>query len=250
MTTIEKKNLTKGTSLGTIKKTARIAGLLYLAHFIFFFIADNGVHYTAVGPIDAKATTQQIMASEQLFRIGFVSFLLAALFFLLAAWALYVLLKPVSKDLALLFVLLNLGGVVLQCASLFSEFGAYLLLSGADYLIAFPADQLQALAMLLLNVYKNGFMIAQIFLGLWVLPLGYLVYKSGYLPKILGIFLLIDCFVLMIWVFQYFLFYPGNEVISGVSLGISFIAEASLCLWLLVKGVNVEQWEKRVLETA
>lgn len=104
--------------------------------------------------------------------------------------------------------------------------------------------------MQLLNVYKNGFMIAQIILGLWVLPLGYLVIKSGYLPKVLGIFLLIDCFVLLIWVFQYFLFYPGNEVISGLCLAISFIAEASLCLWLLIKGVNVEQWEKRALESA
>ena len=69
------------------------------------------------------------MTSEWLFRIGFVSFLLAALFFLLAAWALYVLLKPVNKDLAFLFVLLNLGGVVVQCISLSSEFGAQLLLS-------------------------------------------------------------------------------------------------------------------------
>lgn len=240
----------KITPIGTIKNTARIAGAMYLAHFAAFFFADNGVHYTAVGPVDAAIIATQIMASEWLFRTGFVSFILAALFFLLAAWALYVLLKPVNKSLALLFVLLNLGGVVVQCASLFSEFGAHLLLSNVDYLNVFPADQLQALAMLLLVVYKNGFMIAQIFLGLWVLPLGYLAIKSGYLPKILGIFLLIDCCALLIWVFQFFLFYPENEVISALCLGISFIAEFSLCLWLLIKGVNVEQWEKRTLESA
>ena len=236
--------------MNTNKKTARIAGLLYLAHFVTFFLADNGVHYTAVGPVDAATTAHNIMASERLFRIGFVSFLLTPLFFLLAAWALYVLLKSVNKDLALLFVLLNLGGVVIQCASLFSEFGAQLLMSGADYLKVFQADQLQALAMLFLVVYKNGFMIAQIFLGLWVLPLGYLVIKSGFLPRILGVFLLIDCFVLLIWVFQFFLFSPDNEAVSTLCLAISFIAEASLCLWLLIKGVNVEQWEKRALESA
>ena len=73
------------------KKTARLAGFLYLAHFVTFYFADNGVHYTAVGPVDAAATAHNIMASERLFRIGFVSFLLAAVFFLLAAWALYVL---------------------------------------------------------------------------------------------------------------------------------------------------------------
>ena len=243
MTIREKMNSTKGTSLGTIKKTARIAGLLYLAHFVAFFLADNGVHYTAVGPLDAAATAHHMMAAEWLFRIGFVSFVLAALFFLLAAWALYVLLKPVKKDLALLFVLLNLGGVVVQCASLFCEFGAYLVLSGADYLKVFQADQLQALAMLFLSVYKNGFMIAQLFLGLWVLPLGYLVIKSGYLPKIFGISLLIDCLVLLVWVFQFFLFYPGNQTISTICLATSFLAEASFCLWLVIKGVNVEKWQ-------
>jgi len=161
-----------------------------------------------------------------------------------------VILKSVNKDLALLFLLLNLGGVVIQCASLSSEFGVQLLLSGADYLKVFSADQLQALAMLFLIVYKIGFMIAQIFLGLWVLPLGYLVIKSGYFPRILGIFLLIDCLALLIWVFQFFLFYPENEVISALCLAISFIAEASFCLWLLIKGVNVEQWQKRALESA
>ena len=93
-------------------------------------------------------------------------------------------------------------------------------------------------------------MIAQFFLGLWVLPLGYLVIKSGFLPRILGIFLLIDCLVLLIWVFQFFLFYPENEIISGLCLAISFVAEGSFCLWLLIKGVNVEQWEKSALESA
>ena len=243
-------NTNKETSHGEIKKTARIAGLLYLLHFVFFFIADNGVHYTAVSPLDAAATVNQIMASAWLFRLGFVSFVLAALFFLLAAWALYVLLKPVNKDIALLFVLLNLGGVVIQCASLISEFGAQILLSGAETLKAFPSDQLQAQAMLFLNVYKNGFMIAQIFLALWVLPLGYLVIKSGYLPKILGIFLLIDCLALLVWFFQFFLFYPENAVISGLCLAISFIAEFLFCLWLVIKGVNIKQWEKHALEVA
>ena len=244
MTTGEKTNSTRGTSFGSIKKNARIAGLLYLAHFVAFFFADNGVHYTAVTPLNTAATAENMMASEWLFYIGFVSFLLAALFFLLAAWALYVLFKSVNMDLALLFLLLNLAGVVIQCASLFNELDAQLLLSGAGFLSAFPAAPRQALAMLSLIVYKNGFMIAQIFLGLWVLPLGYLVIKSGYLPKIIGVSLLIDCLVLLIWVFQFFLFSPENEAISALCLGISFVAEASFCLWLVIKGVNVERWEK------
>jgi hypothetical protein len=221
----------------SLKRVARVAGLLYLAHFVTFFLADNGVHSTAVGPIDVATTAHNMVASERLFRIGFVSFLLTALFFLLSAWALYVLLKPVNRDLALLFVLLNLGGVAIQCISQLGELAALLLLSGADYLSVFQADQLEALAMLSLNLYQNGFMIAQLFLNLWLFPLGYLVFKSGYLPRVLGILLIIDGFAMLIWFFQSF-FFPGYEVISTLCLAASFVAEAALCLWLLIKGAR------------
>ena len=241
--------MTEKVKTNSIKRTARLAGFLYLAHFVTFFLADNGVHSTAVGSIDFAATAANITTSEWLFRIGFVNYLLTAVFFFLAAWALYVLLKPVNKDLALLFVLLNLGGVVIWCMSLLSEFAALLLLSGADYLKEFQANQLQVLAMLSLNLYQNGFMIAQILLNLWLFPLGYLVYKSGFLPRILGILLIIDGFAMLIWFFQFF-FFPGYEVISTLGLAAGFIAEGSLCLWLMIKGVNVKQLEKRAIESA
>jgi hypothetical protein len=219
------------------KKTARIAGFLYLLHFVAFFLADNGVHSTAVGSMDLAATARGMMASEWLFRIGFVSFLFTAVFFLLAAWALSVLLKPVNKDLALLFVLLNLGGVAIWCISQLSELAALLLLSGADYLKVFQADQLQALAMLFLSLYQNGFIIAQLPLNLWLFPLGYLVFKSGFLPRILGILLIADGFAMLTWFFQFF-FFPGYEVVSTVGLAVGLIAEGSLCFWLLIKGVK------------
>jgi hypothetical protein len=219
------------------KKTARVAGFLYLLHFVAFFLADNGVHATAVGSIDLAATARSMMASEGLFRIGFVSFLLTAVFFLLSAWALSVLLKPVNEDLASLFVLLNLGGVAVWCISQLSELAALLLLSGADYLNVFPADQLQALAMLFLSLYQNGFMIAQLPLNLWLFPLGYLVFKSGFLPRILGILLIADGFAMLIWFFQFF-FFPGYEAVSTVGLAVGLIAEGSFCLWLLIKGVR------------
>ena len=239
MTAKEKKNP---------KKIARMAGFLYLAHFVTFFFADNGVHSTAVGTVDFAATVNNIMNSEGLFRVGFVNYLLTAVFFFLAAWALYMLLNPVSKDIALLFVLLNLGGVAVWCSILFSEFAAMLLLSSIDSSKVFQADQLQAMAILFLNLYQYGFMIANLFLNLWLFPLGYLVFKSGYLPKILGILLVIDGFAMLVWFFQFF-FFPGYEVISTISLAISFIAEGLLCLWLLIKGVNVEAWERRALES-
>jgi hypothetical protein len=185
---------------------------------------------------------QNMMTSESLFRIGFVSFLFAAVFFLLSAWALYVLLKPVDKNLALLFVLLNLGGVTIHFVSQISELAALLLLSGADYLKVFQADQLQALAVLSLNIYQNGFMCTQILLNLWLFPLGYLVFKSGFLPKILGILLIVDGFAMEIWAFKFF-FLPGYEVITTLCMTAGLIAEASLCLWLLIKGVKDQKQE-------
>jgi hypothetical protein len=220
----------------SINKTARMAGLLYLIFIVTLacsmFLSSKFIVFG-----DAAATAKNITASEWLPRIAFMSELLSAVFFLLAAWALYVLLKPVNKNLALLFVLLNLGGVAIECINTLNQFAALLLLSGADYLKVFQAGQLPALAMLFLKLHRNGFMIAQIFYGTWLFPLGYLVFKSGFLPRILGILLIIDGFAVLIWFGQFFLF-PGYEVISYPCLVESFIAEFGLTLWLLIKGVE------------
>jgi hypothetical protein len=186
---------------------------------------------------DAATTANNILASQGLFRISFIGDVLSAVFFFLAAWALYVLLSPVNHPLALLFLLLNLGGVVIQCMSGFSQFAALLILSHGGYLNAFPADQLQALAMLFLVLQRNGFIVAQVFFAIWLLPLGYLVFKSGILPRILGVLLIADFFGVLIWFFQFFLF-PGYEVITYPGLAVSFIAEVSLTFWLLIKGVK------------
>jgi hypothetical protein len=161
-------------------------------------------------------------------------------FFLLAAWYLYVLLKSVNKNLALLFLLLNLGGFAIYCFSTLNLFASLLLLSGADYLKVFQPDQLQAQAMLFINLRKSGAITAQIPYGIWLFPLGYLVFKSGFLPKILGLLLIADGFGLLICVFQFFLL-RGYEVISVPFMAVSFITELSLTLWLLIKGVKDQE---------
>ena len=223
------------------KKVARIAGLFYLLFIIATFVAG---YFTSVALGDTTAIISKIIASEGLFTFGLVSNLLSALFFLLAAWALYVLLKPVNKSLALLFLLLNLTGVAIQCLSVLNLFAAMQLLSGVEYLNVFQTDQLQAYAIFFINLYNSGFIIAQIFYGAWLLPLGYLVYKSGFLPKLLGILLMIDCFAILGWFFQFFLL-PNYEVISYPLWMISFIAEFSLAFWLLIKGVKTKTTTKK-----
>ncbi len=225
--------------MNSMKKTARIAGGLYFIYIVATIFADASRTKLIVFG-DAIATANNILASEQLFRVSFVSDILAGVLFLLTAWALYVLLKPVNENIALLFVLLNLTGVAVQCVNMLNLFGAVLLLNGSDYLNVFPADQLQAWAMFFLNLYKNGFMIAQFFYAAWLFPLGYLVFKSGYLPKILGIILMIECIGWLMHPFQFFLF-PAYEVISYLSFAVGFIGEFSLTLWLLIKGVKEQK---------
>ncbi|MCE1253570.1 MAG: DUF4386 domain-containing protein [Anaerolineae bacterium] len=224
--------------MNTNKKIARIAGFLYFLYMLATIFADASRTKLIVFG-DAITTANNILASEGFFRIGFVSDVLAGVFFLLAAWALYVLLKPVNKNIALLFLLLNLGGVAVQCINMLNLFSVVLLLSGADYLKAFQVNQLQSLAMFFLYLYKNGFMIAQFFYAAWLFPLGYLVLKSGYLPKFLGVILIIECFGWLMYPFQFFLF-PTYDLIFYISATLGFIGEFGLTLWLLIMGAKDE----------
>src|SRR5512136_309836 len=152
--------------MNTNKKTARIAGFLYLIYMVVSIFADVLGRSKLIVLGDAATTARNIMASAWQFRIGFVVDLVAGVLFLLTAWALYMLLMPVNKNLALLFLLLNLGGVAVWCFSDLFLIASQLLLGGADYLKVFQVDQLQALAMLFLYTYKTGFLgIAQLFFG-------------------------------------------------------------------------------------
>ena len=235
--------------MNSINKTARMAGFLYLLYMVTTIAADVFGRSKLIVFGDAAATARNIMASEWQFRSGIMGDLVSAVFFLLAAWALYALLRPVNKDLALSFVLLNLGGVAVYSINLLNQFAAVLLLSGADYLKVFQAGQLQALAMFFLTLHHNGYWIAQIFFGAWLFPLGYLVFKSGFLPKILGIVMMIHCAGWLLTTLQFFLF-PGLGGITYVTYPLGFISEFGLTLWLLIKGVNVAGWKKLALEPA
>jgi hypothetical protein len=204
-------NTTVGSPHGMNKKNARKAGVIYLIYIVISIFVLSSSKLIVLG--DANTTARNIMASALQFRIGFVVDLVGALFFLLTAWALYVLLKSVNKNIALL-------------------------LSGADYLKVFQADQLQALAMLSLYIHKNGVSgIAQIFFSAWLFPLGYLVFKSGFLPRILGIVLMVECFGWLMYPIQFF-FFPGNVVMTYLSSAIGFIGEFGLTLWLLIMGAK------------
>ncbi len=218
------------------KKDARRAGILYLA-FVITCIFAGVVRSRLIVLGDASKTAELLKNSIWLFRISIVADLTSAVLFLLAAWALYVLLKPVNKNLAMLFLLLNATGVAVQCLSLLFLFAPTLVNGSADLQKALQPEQLDALNLLFLNLHKSGFMIAQIFYGTWLFPLGFLVHKSGFLPKWLGVLLMADCVGVLIWFFQFFLL-SGYDVISYPGLAVSIIAEFSLALWLIIRRAN------------
>jgi hypothetical protein len=223
---------------------ARIAGLLYLLVVPLGVFGSLYVPSRLIVSGDAVTTANNLMASELLFRFSIVSDLLAPLVLIFVVLFLYKLLKPVNKNMARLMMIFLLLGVPIALISKVNQFIALQLLSGADYLTVFTREQLQALALLFLRLHDRGGTIASIFWGLWLFPMGYLVFKSGFFPRILGILLMIACFGYVINSFAIFLGYTVN-----VGL-IAALGEVLFILWLLIKGVNVEQWKKRALESA
>src|SRR5512136_2106889 len=169
--------------MNSISKIARAAGLFYLLYVISSVVANLFGKFVFV---EAPVTVNHIMTHAFQFRIGFVINLFSVVFFVVAAWALYELLKPVNKDLALLFLLFNVAGFAVWLFSSLCLFASLVILNGAETINAFQPDSLQALALFFVNLYKNGYVIAQVPYGVWLFPLGYLVLKSSFLPKILG----------------------------------------------------------------
>ena len=222
----------------TLIRTARTAGALYFAYVVIQIVADVVGRSSIIVYGDAATTAAHIAASAGLFKVGSVIDLIAAVLFLLSAWALYRLLKPVNPEVALLFLLLNATGVAIQCVSDIFLVSSSWVLSGADFLKPYAVDQLQALAMAFLYLYKNGYQIAQLFYGPWVLPLGYLVYKSGFLPRALGIVLMVHSCTWTATALQAFLF-PGFTAITYVSWPLGFVAEVGLSLSLLFMALRL-----------
>jgi len=238
MTTKEKMN--------SINKTARVAGLLYLIVAIFGIFSMLYGPESLIVPGDAATTVNNIKSSESSFRLAFMGDLIGQVVFIFLALLLYKILKPVNKNHAVLMVILILVGIPITMLNLLNQIAALLLMSGAGYLIVFTSDQLHALVMLFLDLYEGGLRIAYIFWGLWLFPLGYLVFKSGFLPRILGVLLIIAGFGYLIEFVTFFLFPNFGATIRMFT----FWGELLLALWLLIKGVNVERWEKRALESA
>jgi len=182
-------------------------------------------------------TNRNLITSESLFRAGFTTEIVSVVFFLLAAWSLYVLLRPVNQNVALLFLIVNLAGVAVECGNALIHFGALLLAHSSDYASAFTVGQAQGLAIVLLKVSGSGNIITALLYGVWLFPLGWLVIKSGFFPRILGVLLLLDGSSLVICFVQLCLF-PSYQKLTYPFYPLMLIAELALSLYLLIKGTR------------
>ncbi len=219
-------------------KAARLAGVLYLLVVIFGMFSEVYVSQRFLVPGDPVATSQNIIASEFLYRIGFVADLIHHTCFFLVSIALYMLFKEVNKTQALVMMLFGVASVPVMMLNMLNQYIPLILLSGADYLSVFSTNQLQALAMLFLDFHSYGYYIAGIFTGLYMIPLGQLVQDSGFIPKNIGLLVKIGGVGYLINVFTIFLF-PRYEVVSYLGLAVSVIAELSLIYDLLRGKINI-----------
>jgi hypothetical protein len=224
---------------------ARIGGVLYLMVIALGLFAEGFVGNKLIVSGDATATAHNIMASQSLWRIGVAANMIVPLCAVPLLLIEYVLLRPVGKNLVLLAVFFNLVSLAVEAVSKLFLLAVLPPLGNADYLTAFEPRQLQALAYLALKSHDVGFNIALIFFGFTCIINGYLIFKSRYLPKFVGILMQIAgaCYLTACFAA---LFAPTfYDLISPAILIPSFIGESSYCLWLLVKGVDVPKWIER-----
>ena len=222
--------------MNSTKKQARVAGLLYLLASLpgAFSLLYVPSHFIVSG--DAGATAHKIAGSELVFRLGILSELTGFVGFIFVVWALYRLLVGVSKAHASLMVTLMLISIPISLVNVLNETAALTLVRGANFLSVFDKPQRDALAMLFLRVHFDGFMVAQIFWGLWLIPFGVLVYKSGFLPRILGLLLILACFGYLANSLVGLGVLP-SDVASRV-VGQLTICELPIILWLVIVGAK------------
>lgn len=230
------------------KRIARISGLLYLT------VVLTGIFSLAYVPKilfewnNAALTFKNIASSELLFRLSIMSSVICYTAFLFLPIFLYKLLRQVNEFYAKLMVILAVISVPISFANLQNKLAVLSLINSHDYQNQYSNTELQTKVMFYLNQYDNGILISMLFWGLWLLPFGFLVYKSGFLPKVLGVFLMLGCI-------GYLINFTGNVVIKnysdiGVSKFVSLpasLGEIGICLWLLIVGVKSKQ---KVLENS
>ncbi|HLY04040.1 MAG TPA: DUF4386 domain-containing protein [Candidatus Cybelea sp.] len=225
------------------KRKARAAGAFYLITVLLGLFAEIVVRGNVIVSGDSAATARNILASEGLYRLGFVADIAGGAAYVVVTLLLYELLKPVSKSLSRLAAAFSLIGVAVGAVFSLAHLAPLLLLKSAPYLAPFDAAHLQAMAYLSIKLHALGYDIALVFFGIYEALLGYLIFRSTFLPRALGVLVAIAGFSFLGGSLTIFLSPAGAGVVSTVMLALDGAGELSLMLWLLVMGVDERKWE-------
>lgn len=221
-------------------KAARIAGAIYLSLALTAPFSQMYIPGKLIVRGDATATAGNILAHETLFRLGIVADLFTSVIFILVGLALYRLLKEVNRTQALVMMAFVLVSAGVGFLNVLHNIGALLLFRGGEFLTVFDKPQRDALGMLFLRLHNHGEFINEIFWGLWLLPFGLLVYRSAFLPRFLGVWLILNCFAYIALSLTALLFPPYYESVFKMAMPILF-GELAIILWLLIKGARVQE---------
>jgi hypothetical protein len=227
-------------NLKSNKKTARIAGILYLVVGVFGGFAEGFVDPKMYVAGNAAATVENVIANSGLVRIGVVAHLLDGTFFVLTAMALYTLLQHVNKSMARAMLVLVIIATAIKCLNAVFQFESLRIATDSSYATAFGIAGSNSLVMLLLDTHHYGTLIAQVFFGLWLIPLGFLTYKSKMFPKWLSRILVIAGVCYLIDLLAAFLFPDFYRKIHAFVIIPCAIAEIAIVLYLLIIGVRTQ----------
>lgn len=231
----------------SIKKIARIGGILYFVIIVAGFLGEMFVRGKLVVSGDVAATATNIMQSPLLWRIGIAGDLVMHVCDVPLMVIFYLLLRPVNKYLALTALVFNVVQTAVLAINKLNLLTPLFVLGGADYMKVFDTGQLQALSYLSIKYHGYGFGIGLIFFGFTAIILGYLIIRSGYIPKFIGILMQIAglCYVVNSFIL---IINPGlSDKLYPWILLLPLIAELSLCLFMIFKGVNITKWQEKII---
>jgi hypothetical protein len=221
------------------RPSARITGVVYLIYFLTAVFGAQFLRGLAVDG-DALVTANNILAHQPLYRLGLAIGLIATACYIAVTALFYGLFKPVNRSLSLLAAFFSLVGCAILGFSSVFQLAPLVVLGGSQYLSVFKVEQLRALALMFLELNTQANNICVIFFGFYCLLIGYLIFRSDFLPRILGVLMAIAG---LGWLT--FLSPPLANYLSPYNLVFGFLAELSLCLWLLVMGVNLQRWTEQ-----
>ena len=227
----------------SLNNAAKIAGIGYVIIFVLGLITNFFIFGSLIIPGNAAETANNILSNEILFRGGMVSWLIVLICDIIIAWALYIFLKPVNKSISLLGAWFRIVYTAIFAITQLNLLIVLILLSGADYLAVFNTNQLNSLVLIFLNGFNYGFLIGLVFFGIHLLFISHLIIRSDYIPKILGILLLLSSLGYLIDSFANFLLsnYEDYKTIFLILVAVpGIVGELSFTLWLLIKGTKVQ----------